>query len=106
MRDHSWALRIELENFIAVLSFKRYLSKAAVKKADIFPDKLRLTFSEKGSLEPAALIAYVVEQQQKQLPVRLHPPAVLELPLQGKSIDEALYGARALLAPLLEPGNA
>ena len=102
MRDRFGALPVELENFIAVLSFKRYLSKAAVQKADIFPDKLRLTFSERGSLEPAALISFVLELQQKGLSVRLHPPAVLELPLEGGNIDDSLSAARTLLAPLTE----
>lgn len=102
MRDRFGQLPLELRNFTAVLDFKRYLSRRDVQRADIFPDKLRLTFSENAALDPARLIEYVLELQAKGTPVRLHPPAVLELPLEGENAEEALAKARTLLAPVLD----
>ena len=103
MRDRFGPLPPELENFTAVLTFKRFLSKASVQKADIFKDKLRLAFAEGASLDPARLITFVMELQEKGINVRLHPPAVLELPLAGGSVEDALLSVRRLLAPVLEP---
>ncbi len=102
MRDRFGALPPELMNFTAVLSFKRYLSRYGVQKADIFPDRLRLAFSEGGGVNPASLVDFVLGQQAAGRPVRLQPPAVLDLPLTGGSVEESLAGARQLLRPLLE----
>lgn len=100
MRDRFGPLPPELENFIAVLAFKRFVSALGVQKADIYPDKVRLTFFEKASIDPAKLIAFVMELQQKDKTVRLQPPAVLELRLTGKTLDDALTACRILLDPL------
>ena len=97
LRDRFGIIPPELENFIAVLSFKRYLGKRAVQKADIYPDKLRLAFAEGADLDPARLIDFVMDQKKQGQNVRLHPPAVLELPLRGQTVDAALSAARSLL---------
>ena len=97
MRDRFGIIPAELENFVAVLSFKRYLGKRAVQKADIFPDKLRLAFAEDAGHDPARLIDFVMDQKKQGRNVRLHPPAVLELPLQGQNVESALTAARSLL---------
>ena len=97
LRDRFGIIPPELENFIAVLSFKRYLGKRAVQKADIYPDKLRLAFAEGADLDPARLIDFVMDQKKQGQNVRLHPPAVLELPLRGATVDAALSAARSLL---------
>jgi transcription-repair coupling factor (superfamily II helicase) len=102
IRDRFGPMPQELENFAAVLAFKRFLGQAAVSKADIFADKLRLSFSAGSPVAPEALIAFVMERQKQGLAVKLHPPAVLELPLTGEGPVESLAAARALLAPLLQ----
>ena len=102
IRDRFGALPAELENFIAVLAFKRYLTTVCVQKADIFPDKIRVAFGEGADLDPARLIAFVTSMQEKGLAVRLHPPAVLELPVAGATVDEALLDARRLLEQIVD----
>lgn len=101
MRDRFGPLPPELENFCAVLTFKRFLGRHDVQRADIFQEKVRLIFSDGASLEPARLVAFVAQGQEKGLNIRLLPPAVLELPLEGDSVEEALERARALLTPVL-----
>jgi len=103
MRDRFGPLPQELANFVAVLTFKRYLSKHGVQKADIFPDRLRLAFAEGSSVNPASLVHFVLDLQSKGQHVRLQPPAVLDIPLTGKSVEEALENARMVLQPVLEP---
>lgn len=103
MRDRFGPLPRELENFVAVLTFKRYLSMVGVTKADIFPDRLRLTFAEGTKADPARLVEFVVDLQKKGQKARLHPPAILDLPLDSGSVEEALHSARRMLAPVLEP---
>lgn len=101
IRDRFGPLPQELENFVAVLTFKGYLTTQGVQKADIFADRVKLAFAENAALDPAKLIAFVAAQQEKGRHVRLQPPAVLELPLSGNSVDEALAGARELLESFL-----
>lgn len=103
IRDRFGPLPPELENFTAVLAFKRFLSSACVQKADIFPDKVRLAFAEGAGLEPARIVEFVTTMQARGVNARLHPPAVLELPLSGENVAEALAGAKLLLVPVLEP---
>jgi transcription-repair coupling factor (superfamily II helicase) len=92
-----------LANFIAVLTFKRYLSKHGVQKADIFPDRLRLAFAEGSSVNPASLVHFVLDLQSRGQHVRLQPPAVLDILLTGNTVEEALGNARIVLQPVLEP---
>jgi transcription-repair coupling factor (superfamily II helicase) len=93
----------ELENFCAVLTFKRYLSKIGVQKAHIFSDRLRLEFGEGMAIDPARLIGFVLALRESGKNARLHPPAVLELPLDGASVEHSLSLARNLLDPVLKP---
>lgn len=103
MRDRFGALPAELENFTAVLKFKRFVSGLGVQKADIFPDHVRLAFMENAGIDPGRLIAFVMDLQQKGTHVRLTPPAVLDLPVRGDNLEEALSGCRSLLAALQPP---
>ena len=103
MRDRFGPLPPELANFISVLSFKRYLSRYGVQKADIFPDHLRLAFSEGADVDPASLVDFVLRLKTTGQQVRLQPPAVLDIPLSGDSVEDSLGNAHKLLSPLLEP---
>jgi transcription-repair coupling factor (superfamily II helicase) len=95
----------ELENFIAVLSFKRRLGKHFVSKADIFPDKLRLSFVEGSGPDPARLVDFVVDSQSRGLNVRLQPPGILELPFEGGKVRDALDKLWGILYPLWDDGG-
>lgn len=107
IRDRFGAVPAELDNFGAVLSFKRLLTRWNVSKADIYPDKVRLAFSEHSCLDPARLITFVEGLRQRGKTVRLQPPAILELPLEGNTVPVALDAVAALLVPLMreEPGT-
>lgn len=102
IRDRFGALPQELENFTAVLAFKRYLTAVCVHKADIFPDKIRVSFGKGADLDPSRLIGFVTSMQENGAAVRLHPPAVLELPLSGGPVDEALLEARRQLGRVVD----
>ena len=102
MRDRFGPLPVEAENFVAVLDFKRYLTDISVLKADVFADKLRLSFAQSAPLEPTALVRFVQEQQAKGFKARLQPPAVLELPLMAGTLEASFATARSQLASLLK----
>lgn len=106
IRDRFGALPAELENFAAVIGLKRYLTAVCVQKADIFSDKIRVAFGEGANLDPSRLIGFVTSMQESGVAVRLHPPAVLELPLSGGTVDEALLEARHQLGRIVDiPGD-
>jgi transcription-repair coupling factor (superfamily II helicase) len=95
----------ELENFIAVLAFKRRLGRHFVSKADIFPDKVRLSFVANAGPDPVVLVGFITAAQHKGLHVRLQPPGILELPFGGgngpdANVPEALDKLWGFLYPL------
>ncbi|MDR2076604.1 MAG: transcription-repair coupling factor [Desulfovibrio sp.] len=101
MRDRFGNPPVEVENFCSVLAFKRKLCEWAVQKADVYPDKLRLSFAEESALDPARLVAFVEDLRKKGQAVRLYPPAVLEMPFAGDSVPHAFALAERQLAALL-----
>jgi transcription-repair coupling factor (superfamily II helicase) len=100
--DRFGRLPPELANFVAVLDFKRYLGKHQVSKADIFPDRLRLSFTRESGLEPERLVAFVLELRKKSPRARLLPPGTLEIPLEDANLPPALDKARAVLYHLCD----
>jgi transcription-repair coupling factor (superfamily II helicase) len=104
--DRFGRLPPELANFVAVLDFKRYLGKHQVSKADVFSDRLRLSFTGDSGLEPARLVAFVLDLREKKPQVRLLPPATLEIPLEDVNLPPALDKARAVLYDLWDAGKA
>ncbi|MDR0827668.1 MAG: transcription-repair coupling factor [Desulfovibrio sp.] len=102
--DRFGRLPQELENFVAVLNFKRYLGKHEVNKADIFPDRLRLTFAGDARLDPARLVAFVLDARAKNARMRLVPPGTLELSLEGETLALSLDKACSILYPLWNEG--
>jgi transcription-repair coupling factor (superfamily II helicase) len=106
MRDRFGPLPVEVENFCAILSFKRKIGGWAVQKADVYPDKLRLFFAEKAALDPARLVAFVEDLREKGQAVRLYPPAVLEMPFAGDNAPHGFALAEKQLASLLAERSA
>lgn len=103
LRDRFGPLPPQLDNFLAVLSFKRHLADWGVTKADIYPDRLKMHFSEKhSSLDPARLIAWVSASKGR---AKLQPPAALELMLAGDGFSDKLAAAYEELLPILTSGT-
>jgi transcription-repair coupling factor (superfamily II helicase) len=98
LRDRFGAMPQELENFLAVLDFKRHLGKWGVVKADIYPDRLKMHFDEKSArLDPTTLVSWVTRSRGR---AKIHPPAILELMLAGDSISDKLHSAYLELSPI------
>ncbi len=102
LRDRFGPFPPELEAFIRVLGLKRLFMRMQVVKADLHPERLRVTFAaDQTAVAPEALVDLV-----KRLPARLIPPATLELRLDGESTLERLEKGRAILLSLLPPEEA
>jgi transcription-repair coupling factor (superfamily II helicase) len=103
MRDRFGAWPEVVDNFLAVLSFKRFLSSLHVIRADIHPDRVRLAFVESKAgttpvVDPEKLISWVTASPGK---VRLIPPATLDVRLpEGKVADRLDYYVRTELSAL------
>lgn len=88
MRDRFGALPEELNNFLAILDFKQYLSHIEVEKADINKQMLRLSWrKDQGKIEPEKIVALVSAHSN----IKLQPPASLTV-----TLDAALPFAEAL----------
>ena len=103
LRDLYGPLPAELENFLAVLGLKQLLGKLQVTKADVFGEKLKLTWAETATaVEPSRLVNWVGAVNAAGKKVRLSPPAGLEYELlQGLPVPERLRDAGTSLRKLL-----
>ena len=103
LRDLYGALPAELSNFMAVLALKLLLCKLQVAKADVFGEKLKLTWPETVSvIDPSRLVNWVAAANAAGARVRLLPPAGLEYELDpGLPIPERLNRAAQNLRKLL-----
>lgn len=99
LRDRYGAFPPELETFLALLVFKRFLCGLQVQRADVYPDRIRLSWDEKQTaVSVERLMAFVTERGDG---ARLLPPAALEVRLDmtlgiGARID-AVRGELARL---------
>ena len=101
IRDRFGKIPLELANFAAVLSFKRFLKQFNVSKADIYADKVRLAFASDTALDPAKLVTFVAKLEERKHFVRLQPPATLEIGLQVADIPLALENTKDILKKYL-----
>ena len=102
MRDRFGPWSEPVANFLAVLSFKRFLGSIGVTKADLHGDRARLSFSEKKTgLDPEKLIPWAMSSPGK---ARLLPPAGLEITLPPGTVSEKLASVQAELSTL-RPAN-
>lgn len=97
IKDRFGPLPVEVENFSAILHFKRKIATMGASKADILADKVRIVFSENSSLNVGKLVSYVETEQALGKKTRLIPPATLELALEKKSIKDGLVALESLL---------
>lgn len=95
LRDRYGSFPQELENFLAVLDLKQFLSGLQVEKAEINQNLVRLTWANgQTAVDPARIVALA----GKTPGAKILPPASLILPLAaGSSIPDALAGLRQAL---------
>ncbi|WP_294556375.1 transcription-repair coupling factor [uncultured Mailhella sp.] len=99
MRDRFGPFPEALETFLAVLAFKARVNELGVARADLWADRVRVTWAEgQKSVRPEAIVRLVMEHRDR---IRLQPPATLELSLEpGRTPAEKLDEARTLLGSL------
>ena len=95
MRDRFGPFPEELNNFLAVLDFKQFLTELQVQRADVHRDHLRMFWPDgQTAVQPER----IVELAAGMPGARLHPPAGLTLPLAGElSFGEGLQKVRLAL---------
>lgn len=98
MRDRFGPWPEPVDNFLAVLAFKRFLRSIGCARADIHSDRVRTFFVEKAmALDPEKLIARATVAPDA---VKLLPPAGLEIHLPSGSVSEQLAFAQTELSAL------
>lgn len=105
LRDRFGPLPEELETFVSVLAFKWQVNRLGIARADLFPDRIRVTWADGQScVRPEALVRLITAHAER---ARLFPPASMELRLDvSLSLPLRLDDARSLLASLLPSGAA
>ncbi len=95
MRDRFGPFPAELNNFLAVLDFKQFLTELQVQRADVHRDHLRMFWPDgQTAVQPER----IVELAARMPGARLHPPTGLTLPLAGElSFGEGLQKVRLAL---------
>lgn len=100
LRDRFGSLPEPLEIFMAVLALKRFLTDAQAVKADVYEDRLRITWNEQQTaIAPEKLVPFLAAHGGR---VKLIPPTGLELKLDMTQRTAArLDAARLTLGSLL-----
>ncbi|WP_304473571.1 transcription-repair coupling factor [uncultured Desulfovibrio sp.] len=95
MRDRFGPFPEELNNFLAVLDFKQFLTELQVQRADVYRDHVRMFWpGGQTAVHPERIVQLAAEMPG----ARLHPPAGLSLPLAGElSFGEGLQKIRLAL---------
>ncbi len=99
IRDRFGPFPEALETFLSVLAFKSGVNALGVARADILPDRVRVTWADgQKKVQPEAIVRLVMANRDR---VRLQPPATLELSLKsGAGTAKSLDEARAILESL------
>ncbi len=104
LKDRFGAIPQELEVFMEVLELKQSFKLMGVNKADIYPDRIKITFIDgQKKVEVKKLLDFVSEYQKN---AKLYPPASLELKLQNLVLPsdnnlQILQKAKKILLQLL-----
>lgn len=100
MRDRFGPFPPELETFLAVLDLKHYLTGLQVQKADVYADRVRITWAEAATCVSATRLIQLVASQPG---AKLMPPATLDIPLDTeKNMPRRMEALCALLEQLKE----
>ncbi|MCF8038201.1 MAG: transcription-repair coupling factor [Desulfohalobiaceae bacterium] len=97
LHDRFGPLPEPVRNLLAVFEFKLQAAKLGVQKAELYQDRVVLTWSENGSrpVDPDKFVAWLQDNQKQ---VTFSPPARLELRFEGKaSIAESIEQAGRVL---------
>lgn len=103
LRDRYGQIPPELETFIEVLDFKFDMKNIGVCKADIFADRIKVSFMDgQRRVEAETLIKFI---QKYSKSAKLYPPASLEIKLaefvrKGDSNAQIIRRAKELLLTL------
>jgi transcription-repair coupling factor (superfamily II helicase) len=105
LRDRFGPLPVEAERFIAVLGFKRILAGLQVARAELYPNRAVLHWSEQAAaVSPDRLVAWV---QERAGTARFSPPGSLELRIPEKTtIRQGVRWMESQLAGLPGPEDA
>ena len=104
IRDRFGPFPEALETFLAVLAFKGRVNELGVARADLLPDRVRVTWADgQKRVQPEAIVRLVMAHRDR---IHLQPPATLELSLgreggMARRLDEA----GELLGTLLTSGE-
>jgi transcription-repair coupling factor (superfamily II helicase) len=95
LRDRFGQLPREVENFMSVLDMKAFFTSLHVREATLYPDRVRLTWTEgQQAVSAAHLVALVAGKTG----ARLVPPATLEYPLDMEhSVPQRLSALKKTL---------
>lgn len=105
LRDRYGQIPAELETFIEVLGFKYDMKTIGVYKADIFADRVKVSFMDgQRKVEAESLIKFI---QKYSKAAKLYPPASLEIQLKdfvqkGDSNARIIRRAKDLLLSLVK----
>ncbi len=99
LRDRFGPFPEALETFLSVLAFKARVNELGVARADLWPDRVRVTWAEgQKKVQPEAIVRLVMEHRGR---IRLQPPSTLEAALdQSLSPSARLDAMREMLAGL------
>ena len=99
MRDRFGQIPQELENLVAVLSFKAFCGGMGIERADLRADSAKVTFAEgQNAVEPEKAIRLVMQGGGN---IRLLPPSSLQIMFESsQSIAANLGRSRDLLGKL------
>jgi transcription-repair coupling factor (superfamily II helicase) len=104
IRDRFGPLPPSLSTFVEVLRLKRVLGSLQVQKAELHPTRISLIWPEQTTaLDPLALVNWVEKRRDW---AKLHPPASLELRIEGNgNMGSVLQSVRQELQSLPEQAN-
>ncbi|MBQ4615796.1 MAG: transcription-repair coupling factor [Mailhella sp.] len=102
LRDRFGAFPEALETFLAVLAFKARVNELGVARADIWPDRVRVTWGEgQKKVQPEAIVRLVMSNPGR---VKLLPPSSLDVALDtALAPAERIDAVRVMLAALSAP---
>ncbi|MBR2610246.1 TRCF domain-containing protein, partial [Desulfovibrio sp.] len=99
LRDRFGSFPEALETFLAVLAFKARVNELGVARADLWPDRVRVTWADgQKRVQPEAIVQLVLANRSR---IKLQPPATLEAALDSSlPVAARLDEVRELLASL------
>jgi transcription-repair coupling factor (superfamily II helicase) len=98
IKDRFGHLPPPLTTFLAVLKLKRIMARLQVLKAELYPQRAVLTWSNGTAVDPARLVTWVEEHKDQ---ARLLPPASLEVRFDDQALAKELCRLRDDLTTLV-----